>query len=183
MKINSIVVLFVFTVSLCAFGQQQPSDRKQPESPVFREPFTLRLRVDKDHYYEEHYDRGIPYVADNDIYLFSGEHFGVSVITNGQEVTAVSYQPNMEKADVWFTFKEEKLKDGRPMMLLTIQNKLKQQLYMDALMTKPDEKGILETTIVPIPAGLSDYESWPHPIVQLVLRNLRFAEKQRPPAR
>jgi hypothetical protein len=176
MKILSIAVVFVLTVSMCTVGQQQSSDAKPSEPPVFRDPFTLRLHVDKDHYYEEHYDRKIPYVADNDIYLFSGEHFGVTL--NGKEVATVSYQPDMKKADVWFTFREEKLKDGRPMMVLTIQNKLKQELYMDALMTRPDAKGIFKTSIVPIPAGLTDYESWPHPIVQLVLRNLRFIDKQ-----
>ena len=45
-------------------------------------------------------------------------------------------------------------------------------IAMDALMTVPGKKTIAGTTIIPIGAGLSSYESWPHPIVQLVLRNV-----------
>jgi hypothetical protein len=63
------------------------------------------------------------------------------------------------------------------MMLLTIRNKLKRRLYLDALMTVPGEKEIYKTSILPIEPGLSDFESWPHPIVQLVLRDFRFSEK------
>ena len=69
------------------------------------------------------------------------------------------------------------MKDDKPMMMLIIQNKSKRKLFLDALMTTPADKEIHKTSIAPIPPGLSDYESWPHPIVQLVLRNFRFTEK------
>jgi len=66
------------------------------------------------------------------------------------------------------------------MMMLVIRNNLKRRLYLDALMTVPDKKGIYKTRLLPVEAGLSNFESWPHPIVQLVVRNLRLSEK--PPA-
>ena len=81
------------------------------------------------------------------------------------------------KADVWLIFRQDKMKDDKPMMMLIIQNKSKHKLFLDALMTVPESKGILKTSIVPVEPGLSDFESWPHPIVQLVLRNFRFSEK------
>jgi hypothetical protein len=62
------------------------------------------------------------------------------------------------------------------MMMLVIRNKLKRRLYLDALMTLPGKEEILKTNIVPVEPNLSDFESWPHPIVQLVLRNFRFSE-------
>jgi hypothetical protein len=62
-------------------------------------------------------------------------------------------------------------------MSLIIDNNLKVWLQMDALMTLPGKKGIYKTSILPVGAGLSDCESWPHPIVQLVLRNFRVVEK------
>jgi hypothetical protein len=143
---------------------------------VFREPFTLKLRVDKDHYYEEHYERLVPYVAQNDVYLFSGEQFGVNVSVQSDEIVDVTYQPDVKKADVEFKFSQEQ-KISESAMMLVIQNKLKRKLYMDGLMTIPGKKGVYKTSILPIEAGLSDYESWPHPVVQLVLRNLRLSEK------
>lgn len=143
---------------------------------VFREPFTLRVRVDKDHYYEEHYDKRIPYVSDNDVYLFSGENFGVTVQAKDDGTASVTYQPDIAKADVWLTFAQPKQLGAG--MMLTIQNKLKRRLQVDALMTVPGKEEIYKTSILPIEAGLSDFESWPHPIVQLVLRNFRLSDSQ-----
>ena len=60
------------------------------------------------------------------------------------------------------------------MTMLVIRNRLAKRLYVDALMTMPEKSGIVKTSIMPIEPGLSSYESWPHPIIQLVLRNLRF---------
>jgi hypothetical protein len=63
------------------------------------------------------------------------------------------------------------------MMVLVTRNKLKQKLFFDALMTVPEKKEIYKTTVLPVRPSLSTVESWPHPIVQLVLRNFRFSEK------
>ena len=49
---------------------------------------------------------------------------------------------------------------------------------MGALTTVPGKKEIYKTSIMPIEARLSDFESWPHPIVQLVLRNFRLSDKR-----
>jgi hypothetical protein len=169
-----------FAVLLCGLSSSaQLLPSVQPAAdPVLRGPFTLKLRVDKDHYYEERFEKQIPFVADNDIYLFSGEKFGVNLTVANDQVVGVSYQANVDKADVCFTFSQEVEKSGGAMMMLTIQNKTKQALRMDALMTVPGKQGIYKTSILPIQGGLSDFESWPHPIVQLVLRNLRFDAAQ-----
>jgi hypothetical protein len=178
MALTRLNLLTLIVLFLCAtsFAQEaQPSS----DAPVFREPFTLKLRVDKKHYYEERYDKRIPYVANNDVYLFSGESFGLSLKVTGDEVTGLAYAADSKKADVFLTFREEHQADGTEMMLLIVQNKTKHRIYFDALMTRPDAKGIYKTSILPVEAGLSNYESWPHPIVQLVLRNIRFSEKPR----
>jgi len=150
---------------------------------VFRDPFTLKLHVDKEHFYEERYERKIPFVVDNDVYLFSGESFGLKLgITNG-DVSTVTYQKDKAGADVEIEFKQEAQKDGDAMMMLVLKSNIKQVLYLDALMTVPEKKGIYKTSILPLQPGLMGFESWPHPIVQLVLRNLRFKEKMPKPSR
>jgi hypothetical protein len=170
-----IAMLVVSLSMFCASSQAQaPTDNTAP-SPLFRGPFTLRLHIDKEHYYEEHFDK-IPYVEKNDVYLFAGESFGINLATSGDEVSRVTYQPDTSKADVELIFQQDKMKDDKAMMRLIIHNKLKRTLFLDALMTVPGSKEIHKTTIPPVPAGLSDYESWPHPIVQLVLRNFRFSK-------
>lgn len=148
-----------------------------PDARVFREPFTLKLRVDKGHYYEEHYDKRTPYVSGNDVYIFSGETFGINLNVNGNDVAGVVYQPDAKKADVWFIFSQPKELAPSGTMLV-IRNNLKRELRMEAVMTVPGKQGIYKTSIVPIGHGLSDYESWSHPIVQLVLRNFRLSDKE-----
>jgi len=69
------------------------------ENPVFRPPFTLRLQVDDQHYYEQHFDR-IPYAAENEVYLFAGEAFGINVAIVRDQIAAVSYQKDPARADV-----------------------------------------------------------------------------------
>lgn len=145
-------------------------------NPTFREPFTLRIRADKDNVYEERFERKIPFVADNDVYLFCGESFGLSLGVASGEVASVAYQPNKEQADIELELTQEIGPNGEPLTMLVLKSNVPQTLYLDALMTLPERKEIFHTTILPLQPGMSGYESWPHPIVQLVLRNLRFKE-------
>ncbi len=172
-----VVIALSLTLQGSPTQDVPPSAIPSQDSRVFREPFTLHVRVDKSHYYEERYEKPIPYVSDNDVYLFVGESFGVSLNTRSDGAADVTYQPDIKKADVWFSFEQPK-KLEPVMTMLTIQNRLKQRLQVDGLMTVPGKQGILKTSILPIEAGLSDFESWPHPIVQLVLRNFRLSESQ-----
>ncbi len=164
-----ILTIAALSISPCAYSQDAPA-----EKPVFRAPFTLNLKVDDTHYWQEKVEP-VPYVAEGDIYLFIGESFGINVKVVDDKVLQIVYQPDLSKADVQFKFTQEQSKDSL-MSLLIIQNNTKHVLYFDAVMTKPDDKNFYNTSIVPVPAGLKDFESWPHPIVQLALRNLRFTD-------
>lgn len=149
---------------------------KEPaKDTVFHEPFTLKLHIDKEHFYEEKIGK-IPFVHDGDVYLFKGDEFGLTLNIQTNSIRTVKYQPDLKKADVTLKFTQEVQPDGSAMMMLHIHNNTKQTLNMDALMTVPDKKGIAKTTILPVQPGLSGFESWPHPIVQLVLRNIRIAK-------
>jgi len=146
---------------------------KPAEETVFREPFTLKLHVDKGRFYKEKFAK-IPFVHDGTVYLFKGDEFGLCLEIQDNTIRAVRYQPDLGKADVTLKFTQEVEKDGTAMMMLAIHNGTNHTLNVDALMTVPNKKGICQTNILPIKAGLSDYESWPHPIVQLALRNIRI---------
>ena len=153
------------------------------EEPVFRAPFELKLHIDNERYYEQTFDR-VPYVADNDVYIFAGEAFGVDVTITDGEISRLAYQRDPAKGDVELRFTQQKSPNGW-MMMLVIRSKLKRRLYLDALMTIPGKEEIFNTNIIPVEPNLSDFELWPHPIVQLVLQNLRFSEEKgarNPPA-
>jgi len=172
--VRFVLALAILLSTAPAFVQQQAAP--PPEQLVFRPPFDLKLKIDKEHYYQEHFAE-IPFVAAGDVYLFAGESFGINVTVVDDKITGVTYQPDSAKCDVSFRFSQEKLDKNEMIMMLTTRNGLKHRLLFDALMTVPGKKGVFKTSILPIEPGLSNYESWPDPIVQLVLRNFRFVEK------
>lgn len=169
--------LFLVSTLLCLSGLTSLSAQKAASTPKplpMREAFTLRLKTDKEHYSDIHYDRQ-PYVKENEVYLFSGDKFGVNLLVKDGRVVGVRYQPDATKADVWFGFEQPKeLQDGLS-MALTIDNKTKRSVSMEALMSIPGKKDVFKTSILPVKPGKSGLESWPHPISQLVLGNLQFA--------
>jgi hypothetical protein len=101
MKIILPWLLFLAILSCASLAQEQSSTGEA--APTFREPFTLKLRVDKQHYYEQHFDK-VPYVAGGDVYLFVDDHFGVSLTDKKAEFLTVSYEPDGGKADILFSF-------------------------------------------------------------------------------
>jgi hypothetical protein len=72
---SAALVVIAFALSSALYGQARGAAQGEP---VFRAPFALKLHVDKEHYYEQTFDR-VPYVADGAVYLFAGEAFGVNV--------------------------------------------------------------------------------------------------------
>lgn len=167
----SALLLSAVTVTFAA----DDTAKKPAKDTIFREPFTLKLHIDKEHLYEEKIGK-IPFVHDGDVYLFKGDEFGLTLDIQTNSVRTVKYQPDLKKADVTLKFTQEVQPDGSAMMMLHIHNNTKRTLDMDALMTVPDKKGIAKTSILPVQPGLSGFESWPHPIVQLVLSKIRIAK-------
>jgi hypothetical protein len=142
------------------------------DEPTMRAPFTLTLHVDRERYYEENIGE-MPYVYKGGVYLMKGDNFGVALKIRDGKVEGVSYQPELGKADVTFEFKQVVESDGSAMMMLTIRNRTSHALKMRALMTVPGERQALETSIIPIQAGLTNFESWPHAIVKLLLHEIQ----------
>lgn len=173
MKLLSLIL--ATTVSVVVFADQN-TPAADTNGIVFREPFKLSLHVDKEHYYEQEFGK-IPYVHDNNVYLFKGDAFGIDLNITNQTIQRISYQPDTNKAAVAFTFAQELRDNGEGMMLLVIRNQTKHKLFIDALMTVPKREEPQKTSILPVEPGLTGYESWPHPIVQLMLRNIRLTEK------
>lgn len=138
-----------------------------------RDPFTLKFQFAM-HKVKQKFDR-TPYVSGKTIYIFPGEELGINVKGgDGEEIDEISYQRNLEKADVRFKFEVQKL--GRQSaMMLTIQSSLDKMLFMEASMLLPGYKDPAKTSIAPVWPHLLGVETWPHPILKLELRDLRLA--------
>jgi hypothetical protein len=169
-----IMAATVFPIyGLCADQSLVAADTN---TVIFRQPFTLKLHLDKEHYYEAEFGK-IPYVYRNDVYLFKGDAFGIDLDITDEVIRGVSYRADTNNAAVSLRFTQKIEDNGNAMMLLEIENNTKRKLFIDALMTVPKRTRAQKTTILPVEPGLAGYESWPHPIVQLVLRNIRLTEK------
>ncbi len=173
---TAIFIFWFVAATLTATAVEKDAPKQPAKDLVFRQPFTLRLHIDKENYYEQEIGK-IPYVADSVVYLFRGDEFGVTLQVQDNKITGVKYEPEIKKAEVTFKFSQEKLDEKTVVMMLVIRNTTKHPLEMEALMTVPGKEGFLDTTILPIPPGLTNYESWPHAIIQLALRNFKIGKK------
>lgn len=177
MKIlHPLLLLLALVTSALAADKDKEGDAKKPgDDPVFRKPFTLRLHIDRENLYEQEIDK-VPYVHKDVVYLFKGDEFGLALDIKDNAILSVQHQPDLKKADVTLKFTQDVKPDGTSMMLLHLHNNTRHTVSMDALMTLPGKKGVAKTTVLPLQPSLSGYESWPHPIVQLVLRNIQIAK-------
>lgn len=173
--VHGLVVSAVLCVAGVALVSAQSTASKKKDV-VLREPFTQKLKIDKEHYSEERYDRRIPYVSENEVYLFLGDKFGVNIAVRDGRIVSVRYQPDEAKADVWFKFEQPPELPGGVGMTLAIENKMKHGVSMEAKMSMPNKKGEIQTSILPVKAGKNGLETWPHAISQLVLGNLRLTK-------
>lgn len=153
-----------FLLLILILLQSPQSAGQDPPSPPQQKPDDVVLR-----------DNAVPYVKDGSIYILPGEKFGVNAQVDGDKIASLSYVKDTGKADIQLEFTKKGGGNG-VMMLLVIHNKLKQTLYLDAGMQVPDRKGAYKTSILPVVGGKAGFESWPHPISLLILRNLRFTK-------
>jgi hypothetical protein len=175
---RSCLLPLMFFLAYQDSGQRTPQPEQKPSEVALRDPFDLKLKLQDGSDYEEHFDR-VPYIKDGTVYIFPGEKFGVRVSTTGEELSGLQYMKDSGKADLRLQLAEHKA-GGKVTMMLVIESKLKQTLYMDALMHLPNRKGAYKTSILPVHGGKSGFESWPQPITALELKNLRFSASARP---
>jgi len=169
-----MILLIGYATAMIAAGGDEGAVKGTGET-VFREPFTVKLQTDKEHFFEQKFVK-MPFVHDGDVFLFRGDEFGLNLDIQGDAVRAVTYQPDLKRADVTLKFSQEVRPDGGVMMMLAIHNGVKHKLLIDAMMSLPGKEGVVKTSILPIEAGLADFESWNDPIVVLVLRNIRLGK-------
>ena len=175
---TSAIIIPSRLLLLTAFGFTLAADDKKPttaNATVFREPFTLKLRLDKDRYYEQKIPK-TQFVIEDNVYLFVGEKFGIVLEIDYKGVFAIHYQPDEGKADVFLEIREETAKDGSASTTLILHNKTKYTLNMDTILIVPDRQGMTRTRIPPIQPGSTNHQTWPHAIIQLCLCNIQVVK-------
>ena len=165
----AIIALVPAQVALAA---ERGASKTKDDEVVFRPPFTLKVPINGQQYYEEKKGK-VPYVYHGMVTLFIGDRFGLKIDAQDGSVRSVKYERDLSKADITLEFGQGDPVNGKATSLLKMQNRTKYTFVVDAAMTVPDRKDILPTSFTPIRAGLLHFESWPHPIVELALRDFR----------
>ena len=147
-----------------------------------RQPFDVHLKIDKEHYSDVHFEKQ-PYVSEDEVYLFPGDKFGVNLVLKGDRVAAVRYQRDVAKADLVFGFEQPKELQNGLAMVLTIDNKIKRDVAMEAMGSIPGKKEPFKDKITPVKAGKSSTELWSSPIAQLVLGHFQLTQEGTAPSK
>lgn len=150
----------------------------QDTSLLKRVPYTLKIDVDKDNFYQDEVG-ATPYVLpDKTIQIYPGETIYAEVTEENGEVksiTAVKEITNPERT-LTISFKQTSENKVHQMMMLKIENPFPKNLHYTAMMFLLKQNKWAKTTVFPIEAKLAAYESWSDIIITLGLSNWKFTD-------
>ncbi len=179
-----------------AAGQGCTPQRSAPETGQYREQATdanfieyckthecrkdlkIHLKKPDGSYFDYQMELAQPIVQDKTVSIFPGETIYIAFDPGEKGPENLRSVKSADGSTNTLTFKftqEPELFDGVGMMLF-INNPTKYSIEYDFGMMLIDSEDLFETSSVPLMPGLSNFESWPHPIFQLIMTNFRWAE-------
>ncbi len=109
-------------------------------------------------------------IANNVVFIQPGDKFGANLAAAADGMPlSITEGADLKNANLVLSFSQEK-----GMMLLTIENRTEHWLTYEAGIRVPKRDGFYKTSVVPLGAHLTNFESWPQPIEQLALKNFNF---------
>jgi hypothetical protein len=181
----------VATVVACAWliallpaqAQQRPTLEEVCQSTVCRIPHNVSIRVDGNRVFEvvlpkaPFYFQGVASIA-----------LGETLYLQADAVTVtgplLSYAPANNNSSRTITLTASILESsGKPGTMLKVTNPFSKPLSYRALIHVPGANRFEHTSTCPVMPGLTNYESWPYPIVQFALTDFAFTNQQDATAR
>lgn len=165
MKKLLLLSLIFFHCSIACFAQDS--------TQLKRQPYKLKVMVDKKNLYEEDLKES-PYVwPDNTIQMYPGEKlFAEAEIKDGAivKITAVKENTNPEKT---LTISFTQVAEGKvhQQMMLKISNPFDKTLTYAASIFILNHSKWVKTSVIPVAPGLSSFESWPDVIISIGIGN------------
>ena len=171
MKHIFILLTALVAISICSIGQDS--------TLLKRTPYTLRVAVDKHHFYEDKVG-GTPYVLpDKSIQIYPGETIYVEVVEeNGvvKNMTAVQEIKN-PSITLTITFTQTTKNKVHEMMMLKIENPFPKDLSYNATMFLFKQNRWVNTNVYQETAKLLVFDIWNDIIITLILGNWKFIDK------
>lgn len=144
-----------------------------------RDPLLVKLFLDKENIYNEELGKS-PYVFNDLAYIAAGEEFYLDVQLSNGQISKITYSKEKDdtKNQIHLRFSQENQGKENPMMMLKVQNPFNKALSYEAGMILHDREGVFGTSIIPVMPKLLSFESWSHPIVQLILTDFQLVDEE-----
>lgn len=171
-----LTCLVVLSSCLVAMGQQQTADdaREAVCKRVACRPVTpVRLKLNNKEFFEMEFPKG-PYVADGFINVLAGEEFLVEFDEADGALSNPHYVKTAGKPERTVSFRLEQTDEGT---VLQVKNPFRKNIIYDCLIQHYSEQRLRKTSIAPVQAALVSFEMWPYPVAQVVISNVRYAQK------
>jgi inner membrane protein involved in colicin E2 resistance len=164
--------LLIAFLLITALSHAQSNDRPQ------REPFQLQLPIDGEQYYGMPVDKTPYFPKEKVLQVYPGEKLNIEVELRKDTIYAMKVvEKNLHPENtVELEFVQVAKDKKHEQMMLTVKNPFKKSLIYEAAMYTVNREDWVNTSIIPIRPGLTNFETWPDVIVTLVLHDWRLKD-------
>ena len=131
---------------------------------------TVKLQLNDKEYAEFSFSKG-PYVAEGFINVLNGEEFNVEFDDQNGQFSNPRYVKDVLHPERTLFVKLSQIETGT---VLTVRNSFSRSVIYDCAIQHYTQQKFTKTSIMPVPAKLVGLESWPYPITQVIISNIRF---------
>lgn len=141
-----------------------------------REPFTLKLLVDSEQFYQMNVEKSKYFVKGNILQIYPSEKINVQVEIKNDTIFAMKVVEKIvePKKTVQIEFVQNVKDNKSEGMMLKVTNPFDRKLNYNAMMYIVGHDKWISTSIIPILPNLVNYETWNNVIISLVLEKWRF---------
>jgi hypothetical protein len=120
-----------------------------------------------------------PYTYDGVINVIANETVAINAKTKDDKILDFNYVPDAGKATPVIVTRLQQYVDskGQNSMLLSVTNPFDRPLVYTATIQPAGKKQFQPTSICPVQAHRVGEETWPYPLVQVLLKDFRFLAK------
>lgn len=168
MKKISIITTVLLTLYTFAHSQDT--------SLLKRTPYKLIVAVDKKTFYEEDLKEAPFVLPDNTVQLYPGETVFIEILQEEgiiKKLTAVKAISN-PAITITLSFTQTANKKVHEMMMLKVVNPFAKDLNYRATIFLTRQNRWAKTSVVPVMAGLTGFETWPDVITTIGLNGWAF---------
>ena len=131
----------------------------------------MELPVDGELFYEQKVESSPYFVKENVLQIYPGEKLFIEVEISKKKITSMKVvKDNLNSEFTIEVSLTQTVKDNKNKgMMLHIVNPFKKDLEYKAMMFIVGHDQWINTNVLPIKSGLSNYEMWPDVIITLIL--------------